>query len=135
MKVQGNPRATDPVSALMEWPVVAVSPGDSLVQAAEVLAAGEVGLVPVLVGDGVVGVLSERDLVAHAALDTTLSSLTVGDAMATEVLRLGPGASIAAAGHLMRQAGVRHVPVVDDGELVGMVSMRDVLEVLLGPFG
>ena len=128
---RGSHGPTDGVTGIMEWPVATASPGDTLADAAEALASGDIGVLAVLSGDDLVGMLSERDVVAHAGLGSTLSDLNVSEVMAVDVVTISRDSTVLDAGRLMKRAGVRHLPVVGDGELVGLVSERDVLEVLL----
>ncbi len=131
---RGSHGPTDGVTGVMEWPVATASPGDTLADAAEALASGDIGVLAVLSGDDLVGMLSERDVVAHAGLGSTLADLSVSEVMAVDVVTISRDSTVLDAGRLMERAGVRHLPVVGDGELVGLVSERDVLEVLLSTF-
>lgn len=78
----------------------------------------------------VIGVLTDRDIVvAVVAREVDLRTLTVGDVMARSPLLVSEGHSLDALLCLMRDAGVRRVPVVgQQGELVGVLSLDDVLE-------
>jgi CBS domain-containing protein len=123
-------RPGDPLARVMVWPVAEVETSTALTRVAEVLAADEVGVVPVLAAGSLVGLVSERDVVAHVAVDADLSHLTAGEAMTTEVITAQRDDSVLAAARLMCEAGVRHLPVVAGRRLAGMVSMRDLLGVL-----
>ena len=120
----------DPLARVMVWPVAEVESRTLLSQVAEVLAADEVGAVPVVASGSLVGVVSERDIVAHVAVGADLTHLTAGEVMSTEVVTAQQEDSILRAAHLMCEADVRHLPVLAGERLAGMVSMRDLLEVL-----
>jgi CBS domain-containing protein len=123
-------RPGDPLARVMVWPVAEVDIRTMLTSVAEALAEDEVGAVPVLAAGSLVGLVSERDIVAHVAVDADLSHLTAGEVMTTEVITAQQDDSVLAAARLMCEAGVRHLPVLAGRELAGMVSMRDLLEVL-----
>jgi CBS domain-containing protein len=123
---------TNPYTAVrnvMSWPAASVDHQASLQEAAEALAAEEVGLLLVLRDGDLAGVVSERDVVNHVAVGTDLSHLTVGEVMAADVVVTSPGASLVEAARTMAEADVRHLPVLDGELIAGVVSVRD----LLGP--
>jgi CBS domain-containing protein len=119
------------VSTIMSWPVAAVDHETSLQEAVEALAAEDVGIVLVLGKGSLVGVVSERDVVAHVAAGTDLTHLTVGEVMATDVVVTSMTASVLDAARAMTEADVRHLPVMEGELLAGVVSARDVLPLLV----
>ncbi|MBW0092476.1 CBS domain-containing protein [Pseudonocardia sp. KRD-184] len=122
---------TDAVTEVMSVAPAEVATGDSLRVVAEELTAGEIGAVVVRARGTVVGLVSERDLVAVVASGGDVESVQAADVMSTELITVGAGTSIAATGEAMLEAGVRHVLVERDTGIVGVVSIRDVLAVLL----
>jgi CBS domain-containing protein len=102
----------------------------TLREVAVVLDRYAVGVAVVRTGDGA-GVVSERDLVTAIAAGGDPDQLWGGDVMTPELVTVTPATTILAAAGRMLDAGVRHVAVVDGDDIVGVVSMRDVLEVLL----
>jgi CBS domain-containing protein len=124
-------RPLDPVSTCMTWPVTTVPGSATLQAAAETLSADEVGAAVVVEHGVVVGVLSERDIVRHVAVGADPDHLTALDVMSEDVVAVAPTDSIVAVAHQMVDCAVRHLPVLDAGRLAGMVSMRDVQQVLL----
>lgn len=119
------------VSTIMSWPVATVDHETSLQEAAEALAAEDVGIVLVLSKGALVGVVSERDVVAHVAAGTDLTHLTVGEVMATDVVVTSMPTSVLDAARAMTEADVRHLPVMAGELLAGVVSARDVLPLLV----
>jgi CBS domain-containing protein len=117
------------VNALMSWPVAAVEATDSHAQVAQTLADNEIGAVPVLLDGHLVGIVSERDLTTAAGEEGDL--LTAADLMSPHLVSVPPEAPVVEAARIMCEAHVRHLPVVSDGFLTGMLSMRDLFEVLL----
>lgn len=122
---------TDAVAQVMSVAPAEVATGDSLRVVAEELTAGEIGAVLVRARGTVVGLVSERDVVAVVASGGDVESVQAADVMSTELITVGAGTSIAATGEAMLEAGVRHVLVDRDTGIVGVVSIRDVLAVLL----
>jgi CBS domain-containing protein len=64
--------------------------------------------------------------------DALSAHLTAGEIMTTDVVTLDPHDTVLTAASRMREAGVRHLPVLDEGRIAGMVSIRDALDVLVG---
>jgi CBS domain-containing protein len=90
-----------------------------------------VGAVAVCDGPRLVGIFTERDVLALAGEGTDLDSVMVEDVMTKSVVSISPDDDIVAAASLMAQRKIRHVPVVQDGNLLGMVGIRDVLGTLV----
>ncbi|OGP85361.1 MAG: hypothetical protein A2Y95_02505 [Deltaproteobacteria bacterium RBG_13_65_10] len=109
-----------------------VTSDQSVRSVAKYMSESGVGAVPVIEGGRVVGIFSERDLmkrVVSPGLDT--EATRVQDVMTRDVVIAEPGESYEVALKRMQQFGCRHLPVVDKGNLVGMVSLRDLLQVEL----
>ena len=115
------------VKSLMKWPVAVVAESTSLRQVAEALVADEVGALAVVEHGHLIGVISERDVVRQVAAGVDAEHKRAGDMMSTEPVTVTPEDTVEHAAALMREAEVRHLPVVDGTELVGFVSIRDVL--------
>lgn len=120
-------------AVLMGRPVATIDHAASLREAAERLAADGVGALVVLHGSALVGVVAERDVVAHVAVGADLDHLTVGDVMQGDVITTTGDASAWEAARVMTTADVRHLPVLVDGRVVGVLSIRDVVAALCGP--
>lgn len=110
--------------------VVSVKPGDTLHKAAQTLTERKVGAA-IVVDDrgGPVGVFSERDL-ARVIAETGADCLgfPIQDAMSTALVTAAPNASIDALMALMTERRVRHIIIMDDGAMVGVVSIGDVVK-------
>lgn len=124
--------ALDPIARLASWPVATVDHGATLESALAVLGAEELGAVVVIRNDVPVGILSERDVIAHLAQGADVSHLLVGEVMSDELVTVSTDTSITEAARLMATADIRHLPVTRDDQLVGMVSCRDIVAVLSG---
>lgn len=125
-------RPTDPVQAIVTRFVATVGVGESVASVAESLAADEIGAVVVETPYGPVGVLSERDVVHVVATGADPRTVEAGDVMSPELIWAREHDSIIAVAHSMIDYGIRHMPVMRDRTIVGIVSMRDVLAVLAG---
>ena len=109
--------------------VVTVGIDDTVRAAAVRMRDARVGSVVVLDGRGdPAGIVTDRDLVVYVCdPDRDPDTTTVNDVMAREVVSVGPGASVFEAAAAMAEAGVRRVPVLADGDLVGIVTLDDLL--------
>ena len=123
-------RPDEPVGRVMSWPVSTVLSEDSLTDVAETLAADEIGAVLVLHDGQLAGIVSERDVVQHVAASARLSHLTAGEVMSQDLVTVQVDEPIVDVARAMRDAEVRHAPVLDDDLIAGIVSVRDLLGVL-----
>jgi CBS domain-containing protein len=111
------------------YEVATVPAGTPVRDAVALLAEKRIGAVPVLDGSGICGIFSERDLVrclsdhGSAALD-----LPVDRAMSSPVETVEPSTPILAALATMTQRRMRHLPVVESGEIRGIVSIGDLVK-------
>jgi CBS domain-containing protein len=124
-------RATDPIGSIVSTPVATVRPTATLREAARLLAADRVGLLVVLDHRGVRGVLSERDLVTAVADGEDVEVERVADYLVDDLVTVDESASIDAAARTMSEAELRHLTVAREGEVIGVVSIRDVVAALL----
>lgn len=119
-------------ASLMSRPLATIDHTRTLRQAAEELAADGIGALVVMHGTALVGVLSERDVVAHVALGADMDHLSVGEVMQGDVVTIPAHASVLEAAQAMVRAEVRHLPVRSEDQVVGMLSARDCLAALSG---
>jgi CBS domain-containing protein len=124
-------RPTDSVRTVMMWPVATVESVATLGEVAEARAADEVGALCVVENGGLAGIVSERDLVTHIAAGADPSHLTAGEVMSSDLLTVRPDATVLEAARMMQEAQVRHLPVLSEGQISGMVSMRDLFGALV----
>ncbi|MFZ3567193.1 CBS domain-containing protein [Streptomyces sp. BH097] len=116
----------DVVREVMTPGVVAVRPDASLVEAAQLMRAQDIGDVLVTDGTQVVGVLTDRDIALRAVADGADPLTVSAEAVCTpHPVAVGPDDEVSAAVALMREHAVRRLPVVQDGQAVGMVSLGD----------
>ena len=106
-----------------------VRPDDSVYGALELLAQYEVGALMVMEGGHLVGVISERDYTRKIALQGRNSKETqVADIMTRQVLTVSPQTGTRVAMQMMSDRKIRHLPVLDDTTVLGMISIRDILD-------
>ncbi len=121
-----------PVSELLkkrEGTLWHVRPETSVYAALELLADYEVGALMVMEGGALVGVFSERDYTRKIALQGRNSRTTpVADIMTRQVLTVTPATSTHEAMVLMSARKVRHLPVLEGSTVLGMISIRDILD-------
>lgn len=109
--------------------VVTVRPDATIRDALRLLAEHNIGaLVAVDEHGRPVGILSERDVVRSASRDERVFGRTVGELMTRDVIVGAPRDELAAVGHTMVQRRIRHLPVIEGGRLVGIVSIGDVVK-------
>lgn len=105
-----------------------IHPDDTLAKAKEMMEVAGFRRLPVVKGDEVVGMLTERDLRSHAGY---LDSTKVNAAMSAPVISVGPNSTVQAAARLMLRHKIGGLPVLDSGKLVGMVTTIDMLKAFL----
>jgi CBS domain-containing protein len=114
--------------------LVTCLPGDTLAAVANQLYTHSIGAMPVLeLGTRMVGIISERDLVrTFVRVDwSELQYLRARDVMTTRVVTCGPDDSMQSAQDLMKANHFRHLPVVENERVLGVLSLRDTLALRL----
>jgi CBS domain-containing protein len=126
-----RPRPTDLVRSL-DWDEPIFVSGDvSLRAVASTLDRCHVGAVVVAQRGGDAGIVSERDIVAAIAAGAALDQLSAGDVATRDLISADPGDRIIDVAQRLIDEGVRHVALVDRDEVVGVLSIRDLFEVLV----
>jgi CBS domain-containing protein len=109
--------------------VFTIRPEQTVRQALAVLGERNVGaLVVVDPSGGAIGILSERDIVRHLARDEQALALPVDKLMTRDLVLAVPQDDLRSVGTTMVQRRIRHLPIVDGGKLVGIVSIGDVVK-------
>jgi CBS domain-containing protein len=119
-----------PIVDVMNLRVVSVAPGDTVQEAIARMLAANVGAVAVCEGARLVGIFTERDVLRLAGERAALAETRVGDVMTADVLTVSGDVDILAAARLMGERRIRHLPVVEGENLLGVVGIRDVLGAL-----
>ncbi len=127
------------VRTLIDRPTVDVDPDATLRQVAETLAGDYIGVAVVRgappsrgPGTHAAGLISERDIVRALAEGADPDEEIAQNVMTLDLVSLPPGATLAVVAECMVDNEIRHVPVIDDGVVVGVVSERAMLRALLG---
>ena len=109
--------------------VHSIAPSASVLDALKSMAQLRIGALLVMEGKDIVGILTERDYARKIALmgRTSLATL-VSDVMTTAVMYVQPTQSSEECMALMTQNRLRHLPVVDDGMVIGMISIGDLVK-------
>jgi CBS domain-containing protein len=111
--------------------VISVDATTSCTEAARIMTERKIGSVAVKEGGRIVGLVTERDLVATVVARSGDGSAPVGRAMRGGIPRVSADAQESEAADLMRDHFTRHLLVEDGGRVVGIVSMKDVIQVML----
>jgi CBS domain-containing protein len=108
--------------------LVTASATATVMEVVQVMTAAHVGAIPIVDGPRVVGIFSERDLMTRIVGESRDPVWTqVREVMTTDVVTATPDDTRSACLDRMQRVGCRHLPVLDDGRLVAMLSMRDLL--------
>ena len=109
-------------------PIVKVAPELSVLDAIKVLATENIGAAVVMSGDRLAGIFSERDYTRKVILKGRSSDTTrVEEIMTPNVIVVNPRTKTRECMALMTEKNIRHLPVVDEGRVIGMVSIRDIV--------
>jgi CBS domain-containing protein len=108
--------------------IVSVEAGTSVCDAVALLAEKRIGAMPVLDGERVVGIVSERDVIYCLASDgAAMLDWPVSRVMTAPAIAIESKVSILAALSQMTRRRIRHLPVIDGGRLIGFVSIGDLV--------
>ena len=108
--------------------VVSVAPSQSVLEAIKVLAAEDIGAAIVIEGGRLAGIFSERDYTRKVILKGRAADTTrVEEVMTPNVIVVTPRTRTRECMQLMSEKNIRHLPVVEEGRVVGMVSIRDIV--------
>jgi CBS domain-containing protein len=120
------------VSEIMTKAAVTDQPDDTLADAARKMWKQQTGSLLVMDGEDLVGIVTERDVLKAVAGGESMQDTRVSEVMSKDLVTVGPGTSLREAAKIMTDRWIRHLPVVDGGTLVGIISQRDLAGVLAG---
>ena len=125
-----------PIKNLMEQKKFLTAPPETTVsQAAKLMARKNVGAVLVVKDECLVGIFSERDAVFRViAQGRDTKTTPLSEVMTTEPKTLGPAKSYGHALLIMQENGFRHIPVVENGRPIGIISSRNAMDPELEEF-
>lgn len=118
------------ISDIMTKAAVTDRPDDTLASAAAKMWEQQTGSLLVLDDEDLVGIITERDILHAVAGGTDLDAARISEAMTKDLITVDPGTSLREAARIMAEKWIRHLPVLQGGKLVGIVSQRDLSGVL-----
>jgi len=119
------------VADVMAFRVVTVSPDHTVQVAIARMLEENVGSVAVCEGDRLAGIFTERDVLRLAGEGPDFAEVRVGDVMTTQLVTLAPDDDILDAARLMGERKIRHLPVLEGENLLGVVGIREVVRALV----
>lgn len=109
--------------------VATCEPETPVADIVQLLMSRGIGAVPIMEGSAIVGIVSERDIVrCMATRGGEVLTLAAREVMTAPAIVIGPGDSVPMAMEMMTDRRIRHLPVVDSGRLVGLVSIGDLVK-------
>lgn len=112
--------------------IYSVGPDDTVLTAVQLMAEKGVGALVVMAGGRLVGIVSERDYARKVALlERSAFGAKVSEIMTAEVITVGPRNTTQECMQLMTDRHLRHLPVVAEGELIGLLSIGDLVKVTI----
>jgi CBS domain-containing protein len=120
------------VSEIMTSAAVTDQSDDTLTEAARKMWRQQTGSLLVMDGEDLVGILTERDILKAVATGARLGEMRISEVMTKDVVTVGPQTTIREAAKVMADRWFRHLPVVDGGTVIGVISQRDLAGILAG---
>lgn len=113
--------------------VWSISKDASVLDALKLMAEKQLGSVMVMDGEQAVGIFSERDYARRVVLEGKKSDSTrVGEVMTKDLITVSPNQSVRECMEIMTEKHIRHLPVFENGQMVGIVSIGDIVKDLIG---
>ena len=109
--------------------IISVTPATTVLEAVTLMSDTDISALMVLDGEAVAGIITERDFVRRVArMERSSYATTVGDVMTRNLITVGPLDRSLFCMQLMIEKNLRHLPVLEDGKLVGLLSIRDLVK-------
>ncbi len=113
------------ITDVMSTDIQYCTPLDNVFEVAVIMKDYDVGAVPIVEEGKVLGIITDRDIAIRGVASKHPGSTKVTDIMSTSLVTVSPHTSVSEAADLMASKQIRRLPVVEDGRLVGMVSLGD----------
>lgn len=115
------------VRELMTTRIVSIPPDSNVKEAAALMNKHNIGAIPVVEGANIRGILTDRDIVLRCVAEgRDANSMKVSDVCSGGAISVKPNQTVHDAMHLMASEQVRRLPVVEEGKIVGMLSLADI---------
>jgi len=116
-----------------ESPVITIGPDETVLKAIQKLVSHNIGALPVCDAKGMLqGIVSERDLLKACAENSrNIGNIKVKDVMTKDVIICTLEEDINSVTGILLEKGIRHMPVLDGNDIVGIISMRDIVDIQL----
>ncbi len=111
---------------IMSKDIAFLNSDDSIEQAARLMKQHNVGSLPICSNNQVVGIVTDRDIALRSVANGTDAKMIVGDIMTVNPVFGNPQMDVHDAARIMSDNQIRRLPVVDNGQLVGMVALGDI---------
>lgn len=106
--------------------VQSISPTNTVYECATKLTQLKIGALLVMDGDKIEGIVSERDILHKVVVHgNDPKKITVKDIMTTEMITVSPTTTVREAMHIVTDKRIRHLPVIENGKLIGLISIGD----------
>lgn len=113
------------IADVMTSRCVTLTPNDNIYEAAVAMRDHDIGFIPVVEGSRLVGVLTDRDLVVRGIAEKHSGSNSIMECVTKDVQTVSPNLSVDEAASMMAEKQIRRLPVVENGELKGVVALGD----------
>ncbi|MFP3122136.1 CBS domain-containing protein [Ectobacillus funiculus] len=113
------------VRELMSTDLSCCTPVDNVYEAALKMKQEDIGIIPIVENNRLVGIVTDRDLVVRGIADKNPGSNKITEVMTTDIVSVSPSDPVERASELMARHQIRRLPVVENGQLVGMLSLGD----------
>ncbi|OWZ84392.1 CBS domain-containing protein [Natranaerobius trueperi] len=113
------------VKDVMTSEVYSINKGEDISKAAQIMRNAYIGILPVEDGEKVVGMITDRDITTRNVAQGHTGEIPCEEAMTAEVISCSPETPVEEAVDLMKKFQVRRLPVIENGDLIGMVALGD----------
>lgn len=113
------------IESIMTKNVISVSPEQRVEEAAQLMSEHNIGAIPVVENNEVIGMITDRDITLRSTAKGGNEKLSVSEVMTDEVITATPQMQVDEAAELMAQKQIRRLPIVENNQIVGMVALGD----------
>ena len=114
------------VKEIMTRSVAYINPASTIVEAAQLMQEHNVGSIPVMDQNGILGIVTDRDIVVrNVAHNKNPQNTSVRDVMTSQVATASPDMEVDDAAQIMAREQIRRMPVIENNKLVGIVALGD----------